>query len=123
GGKRRPQRAECARSRDGRGFRSREPPAGRARGHAVSEFVVPREPLPTLGMLLTARTPSRGPDLFEARTSYPTFWARSAIYHGLGLLGLAPGDGVLVPSYHCAAAVEPLLRYGAQARFYGIRRD
>jgi dTDP-4-amino-4,6-dideoxygalactose transaminase len=89
----------------------------------MSEFIIPRDPRLSAGMLLSSRSHGQDPSLFETRTTYYVFWARSAIYHGLGLLGLAPGDGVLVPSYHCSAAVEPILRYGAEVRFFRIRRD
>jgi dTDP-4-amino-4,6-dideoxygalactose transaminase len=55
--------------------------------------------------------------------AYYVFWARNAIYHGLKVLQISAGDSVLVPSFHCAAAVEPILRYGAKVKFYNIRRD
>src|SRR5437867_7872968 len=54
------------------------------------------------------------------RTShrYQFFWARNAIYHSLAALGISPGEDVLVPSYICRAAVEPIEAYGARPVFY-----
>jgi dTDP-4-amino-4,6-dideoxygalactose transaminase len=51
------------------------------------------------------------------------FWARNAIYHGLKALRIAPGDNVLVPSFHCASAIEPIVKYGARLTFYKVKRD
>jgi dTDP-4-amino-4,6-dideoxygalactose transaminase len=51
------------------------------------------------------------------------FWARNAIYHGLKALGISSHDNVLVPSFHCATAIEPILQSGAKVKFYNIHRD
>lgn len=51
------------------------------------------------------------------------FWARNGIFHGLRLMGVMPGDRVLVPSYICRAAVEPILAAGAGVDYYGVGRD
>ena len=51
------------------------------------------------------------------------FWARNGIYHGLAALGVKPGDNVLVPSYHCTSLVEPILKFGSNAKFYDINTD
>ena len=51
------------------------------------------------------------------------FWARNAIFHGLSFLNLSPGDRVLVPSYICRAAVEPIVAYGANVDFYRVHRN
>lgn len=49
--------------------------------------------------------------------------ARIAIAHGLELAGVRPGDKVLVPAYHCAAMVEPVLYLKAQPVFYALHED
>lgn len=49
--------------------------------------------------------------------------ARYAIFHGLGLLGIQRGETVLVPAYHCAAFVEPVLAFGARVVFYKVGLD
>jgi perosamine synthetase len=85
--------------------------------------LLPKEPL--LAWHLLARG-GRGPGLPRlpgAISAHDFFWGRSAIYHGLRALGVGPGDAVLVPAFHCASAIEPVIRVGAEPRFYAIRRD
>lgn len=55
--------------------------------------------------------------------SYSFFQARNAIYHSLKLLHIEPGSHVLVPSYICRAAIDPLIAYGADVEFYAVKRD
>ena len=57
------------------------------------------------------------------KPTYSFFWARNAIYNGVKALGISAGDTILVPAYHCAVVVEPILSCGASVRFYDIRRD
>jgi len=45
-------------------------------------------------------------------------WARHAIYHGVGRLGLGPGDRVLVSAWHHGSEVEALRRAGVGVRFF-----
>jgi dTDP-4-amino-4,6-dideoxygalactose transaminase/CelD/BcsL family acetyltransferase involved in cellulose biosynthesis len=49
--------------------------------------------------------------------------ARHALFAGVGALGLAPGDQVLVPAYHHGAEVEALLQAGVECVFYGATPD
>jgi dTDP-4-amino-4,6-dideoxygalactose transaminase len=51
------------------------------------------------------------------------FWARNAIYHGLSALDVKPGDNVLVPAFHCTSAVQPILSYGGEVKFYDVNLD
>jgi perosamine synthetase len=60
---------------------------------------------------------------YNGRPVHYLFWARNGIYHGLAALGVKPGDNVLVPSYHCSSLVDPILRYGSEAKFYDINVD
>lgn len=60
---------------------------------------------------------------FNEEDSAFLFLARHALYHGLAVLGVEPGDAILVPAYHCSALVEPILAYGARVRFYDVKRD
>lgn len=59
----------------------------------------------------------------QSSLRYLFFWARNGIYHCLGALGLRPGDGVLVPAYICAAAVQPIEAFGAKVTFYEVGRN
>lgn len=49
--------------------------------------------------------------------------ARYALYHGIRLLGLCPGDKILVPAFHCSTLIEGVLRAGADITFYNVKRD
>jgi hypothetical protein len=51
------------------------------------------------------------------------FWARNAIYQALSVLGIGPGDQVLLPAYICNSAVDPVLGRGAEVAFYDVGRD
>lgn len=49
--------------------------------------------------------------------------ARHGLWHGLELLGMAPGDEVLAPAYHHGSEVEALTRAGLRCRFYEAQAD
>lgn len=87
------------------------------------QFLVPKEPR----LLWTDLYPSRPKQElllpFNEKSVYFVFWARNAIYHGLKALCLSPGDSILVPSFHCATAIEPMLQFGARVVFYNIHQD
>lgn len=51
---------------------------------------------------------------------YDCLLARNAIFHGLRALGIRPGERILVPAYICAAAVAPIVSYGAKVDFYNL---
>lgn len=89
----------------------------------ANSFLLPKDPRLSLGMLLPS--PRRGSVIAPVGGSrtYYLFWARNAIYHGLTALKIGPGDNVLVPSFHCTSVVEPMLRHGAQVKFYNIEND
>jgi perosamine synthetase len=54
---------------------------------------------------------------------YSFFQARNAIYHSLDLLGIERGSHILVPSYICRAAIDPLIASGLDVGFYQVTRD
>lgn len=49
--------------------------------------------------------------------------ARNAIYHSLKILQIRKESTVIVPSYICRSAVEPVIAYGCHVRLYNIHRD
>ena len=59
----------------------------------------------------------------KGHPTYSVFWARNAIFHCLTALNIVPGDKILVPSFHCASAIEPVLSFGAKVDFYNVKRD
>ncbi len=48
---------------------------------------------------------------------------RMAIGIALKLMGIGPGDRVLVPAYHCTSMVSPAIWTGAECDFFRIRSD
>jgi len=47
----------------------------------------------------------------------------SAIFDAIKILGLSPGDKVLLPSYTCIDTVTPFLNNGIEISFYNINED
>lgn len=87
------------------------------------EFVIPREPRLRASMLVRGGArPSAGSPV-PGSPAVALFSGRNAIYHGARLLGVRPGDRVLVPAYHCSALVEPILRQHAVVDFYRVGRS
>src|SRR5262249_8091118 len=85
------------------------------------QFLVSQEP-PLQWRMLCPRLGSRGVGPTQ-NPAYSLFWARNAIYHCLSALEIQPGDKVLVPSFHCASMIEPIVQHGARVIFYKIKRD
>ena len=86
-------------------------------------FTVSQEPRLRFRMLFP-RFPRRKVLPFATKNpTYSVFWARNAIFHCLNALRIIPGEKILVPSYHCASAVEPILQYGAKVIFYNVKRN
>ncbi len=86
-------------------------------------FLIPKAPLLSWKFLTHRSGCVRFPGLSRTARRYLFFWARNAIYHCLKALDIAPGDRILMPAYICAAAVEPIVAYGAEVFFYDVRRD
>ncbi|WP_171239010.1 DegT/DnrJ/EryC1/StrS family aminotransferase [Ruegeria sp. HKCCA5763] len=61
--------------------------------------------------------------LFEDRQVHWSFNTRVAIRAGCDLLGLRPGDEVLVPAYNCGSEVDPLIHAGLSVRLYPVAQD
>jgi dTDP-4-amino-4,6-dideoxygalactose transaminase len=87
------------------------------------EFTISRTPLLRWKNVLPRVPAARLPVPASAHSVYHSFFARNAIYHGLKALRISAGDSVLVPSFHCAALVEPVVKRGAGAVFYNVRWD
>src|SRR5215510_11527387 len=87
------------------------------------QFLIPKEPRLVWSMLCPTSHERELPPPLNVKPTYYVFWARNALYHGLRALGVSPGDSILVPSFHCATVVEPILRSGATVKFYNILRD
>lgn len=88
----------------------------------MSSFIIPKKQwLSTQFLTARAASVEGGLNGYSGKRLSP-FWARNAIFHGLSFLKVSPGDRVLVPSYICRAAVEPIVSYGANVDFYRVDR-
>jgi hypothetical protein len=47
-------------------------------------------------------------------------YARAALFHGIKLLGITPGQNVLLPSLICSTAVAPFHALGIHTRYYPV---
>ncbi len=59
----------------------------------------------------------------DPNSTYHFYLARNAIYSALKLLKIDPNSTVLLPSYICRAAVEPVSAYGCRVVYYGIQEN
>ncbi|MFL6660895.1 MAG: DegT/DnrJ/EryC1/StrS family aminotransferase, partial [Rhizobacter sp.] len=83
---------------------------------------IPRSPVLGTGSLGRA-TSQRWPRIdAQGRACYTTS-GRVAILQALRAIGVSGNDAVLVPTYHCPTMVEPVVRLGAEPRFYPIGVD
>lgn len=63
------------------------------------------------------------PELFAGRQIHYAFQTRVAIRAGCDVLGLQPGDEVLVPAYNCGSEVDPLVHAGLKVRQFPVGKD
>ena len=77
----------------------------------------------SLGSLI-ARNPAGGvAALFAGRRVSYSFNTRVAIRRSCDILGLKPGDEVLVPAYNCGSELDPLLAAGLSLQLYPVDRS
>ncbi len=80
----------------------------------------PRLPLSSL----IRRDPAGGVlALLRGQRAVTTYATRVAIRASCDLLGLRPGDGVLVPAYNCGSEIDPLLQAGLRLVPYAVGAD
>jgi dTDP-4-amino-4,6-dideoxygalactose transaminase len=89
----------------------------------MTDYVVPAKPQLDLSLLFSMSRMRELPPPFNTRPTYYFSLARNAIYHGIRALGVSPGDTILVPSFHCASVVDPILSCGANVKFFNIHSD
>jgi perosamine synthetase len=87
----------------------------------------PRPRIPLFPVISPGTFTSRGnaniPSVLDARWVLPVTYGRMAIALSLRDLGIARGERVLIPAYHCLSMVDPVLWTGAQVDYYRIRED
>lgn len=77
----------------------------------------------SLGSLIARDSAGGVPALFAGRRVSYSFNTRVAIRRSCDILGLKPGDEVLVPAYHCGSELDPLLAAGLSVRLYPVDRS
>jgi hypothetical protein len=63
------------------------------------------------------------PSILDAGQVRHVTSGRVAIAMALRAMQIGPGDKVLVPSYHCASMIEPVIWAGATPVFYKVKAD
>ena len=83
---------------------------------------VPVSPVLTLGAFWPVHAPQVQSVLDAGAIRFVTS-GRCAIALALRQMAVGPGDMVLVPAYHCASMIEPVIDAGATPIFYRINPD
>lgn len=83
---------------------------------------VPKLPVLSWAGIALTRAPARA-SLLDLPAVRFTTSGRAAIWHALRLIGLKPGDRVLMPSYHCMSMIAPVVLLGGEVEFYPIMAD
>jgi dTDP-4-amino-4,6-dideoxygalactose transaminase len=60
---------------------------------------------------------------FDTDRARLTYLGRNAIWQAVCILGLNPGDEVLVPAYNCGSEIDPLLHHGLTIVPYRVSRS
>jgi perosamine synthetase len=87
----------------------------------MTASAIPRNPVLDPQSLRFGGTPDRS--ILDRRHCLFTSSGRAAIAVGLRNLGIARGDAVLVPTFHCPTMVAPVVELGATPLFYPITKS
>jgi perosamine synthetase len=91
-------------------------------GNARVNESVPKLPVLTWPGVSLGRD-AMHPCLLDLPAVRYTTSGRAAIWHVLRLIGLKPGERVLMPSYHCMSMIAPVVLLGGEVEFYPISAD
>ena len=101
--------------------------SGGALGPPKAERWIPKPDIPVAPVLslaaLFAADDAPVPALLDVGKPLFLTAGRMAIAQALGLMGIAPGDKILMPAFHCPAMVAPLSMVGAEPVFYRLNPD
>lgn len=90
---------------------------------SMQTSVIPKEPyVSRLHWSPWARFGQSPPEI-AAKQRFHLFSARNGIFHALRLLAVRRDSTILIPSYLCTAAVQPIVAYGAGVEFYSVTRE
>lgn len=84
--------------------------------------LIPTHPILSFASFLRGAG-KRVPSVLDAGAHRSVTSGRVAIAQALRQMGIGPGDAVLVPSYHCASMIEPVVWIGATPVFYKVNAD
>jgi perosamine synthetase len=84
---------------------------------------IPTQPLLSLSSFFRGKCRSDLPSVLDAGPAIFVTSGRVAIALALQQMKIGKGDKVLVPAYHCASMVEPVIWLGATPVFYKINAD
>lgn len=101
---------------DAAGMSAHTPPADYPRA------LIPTHPVLSFGAFLPRMGP-RVPSVLDAGSSRLVTSGRVAIAQALRQMKIGAGDSVLVPAYHCASMIEPVVWSGATPVFYRVNPD
>ena len=90
---------------------------------ATTPEAVPKLPVLSASSLRMRRERCSVPCVLDRDSLHFYKFGRVALDAALRLIGLAPGQQVLLPAYHCVTMVEPVLRARADPVFYRVRAD
>jgi perosamine synthetase len=83
---------------------------------------VPVKPVLSLAAFFSGGA-ARPPSILDVGVPTLVTSGRIAIALALREMGIGPGDAVLVPAFHCASMIEPVIWSGATPVFYRVNAD
>ena len=89
----------------------------------MQKFLIRRDPRLHFTMLVPIPGEVSAPVPANAQRCFTFTSGRYALFHGLKVMGIGAGDQVLVPAYHCSAAIAPITAVGANPCFYDVNED
>ena len=84
---------------------------------------IPLKPALSLGSFFGDRARGRVPSILDAGAVLHVTSGRAAIALALRDMGIARGNQVLVPAFHCTSMIEPVIWASAEPIFYRVRND
>lgn len=91
--------------------------------HAYPRSHIPTQPVLSSSSFLPGKRSSGVASVLDASAVKFVTSGRVAIALAMKEMGVGPGDKVLVPAYHCASMVQPVVWAGATPVFYKVRPD
>jgi len=91
--------------------------------HTYPKSHIPTQPVLSSSSFLSGRRSKSVSSVLDAGTVKFVTSGRVAIALAMKHMGIGPGDKVLVPAYHCASMVQPVIWAGATPVFFRVRPD